>query len=653
MKKIFLGLILSISIYTANAQLDKPYFYLRGRDYIMGGQYREAIESLNLLLRALPKEYEGYFLRGVAKYNMDDMQGALQDFSNAIFHNPIYTMAYQYRGIVLSRLGQYDEALSDFAHAIEMRPNYAGAYYSRAVTNFLNQQFASAISDYNQYLRIEPRDPQAYVNRGTAYLYAADTLAALSDFDRAIAVNPYMPDGYLRRGLISLVRGQTEDGIKDMDQTLIIDSTYAMAYFYRAMGKNTMGNLRGSLSDFDFAIKYDSTNSVSYFNRALLRTQVGDYNRAVEDYTRVAQSNPNNVLVYYNRASVNAQLGNLKGAVDDFSRAIEIYPDFANAYLHRSSIKAMMGDRKGSMADHKMGEQKITEYRQKMTPDGFEKYADTSARFNEIMSFDADFGNKDFARLQGSREGQITPRGLFSMVVTASDTVAGFDPTRYGNRRVDNFISQMKIEGLKLTNYPTELEPTEILERDSKLTNSSAWNEIFERAVIQTTMGQYNSAMNLYNFLVSERPGDPFVLLNRATARTAMIEFLASLQGDYQSVNVTTDAATRLKTTKKSQTDYTEVVADLEKAISLMPELPHAHFNLANIYAKQNEMAKALSQYTRAIELFPYFADAYFNRGVVQILVGEIQKGCLDLSKAGELGIEDSYEVIRKYCTKK
>ncbi|MEG2865600.1 MAG: hypothetical protein RR858_05380, partial [Mucinivorans sp.] len=83
MKRFFFALLLSCSLLTANAQLDKPYFYLRGRDYIMDGQYREAIESLNLLLRSLPKEYEGYFLRGVAKYNLDDLSGALQDFTSA------------------------------------------------------------------------------------------------------------------------------------------------------------------------------------------------------------------------------------------------------------------------------------------------------------------------------------------------------------------------------------------------------------------------------------------------------------------------------------------------------------------------------------------------------------------------------------------
>ena len=43
-------------------------------------------------------------------------------------------------------------------------------------------------------------------------------------------------------------------------------------------------------------------------------------------------------------------------------------------------------------------------------------------------------------------------------------------------------------------------------------------------------------------------------------------------------------------------------------------------------------------------------AEAYYNRGLVLIYVKDREKGCLDMSKAGELGIEDAYSVIKKYC---
>lgn len=50
------------------------------------------------------------------------------------------------------------------------------------------------------------------------------------------------------------------------------------------------------------------------------------------------------------------------------------------------------------------------------------------------------------------------------------------------------------------------------------------------------------------------------------------------------------------------------------------------------------------------IELHPNPAEYYFNRGVAKIEYGQKDDGCLDLSKAGELGYSRAYEVIQKLC---
>jgi hypothetical protein len=41
---------------------------------------------------------------------------------------------------------------------------------------------------------------------------------------------------------------------------------------------------------------------------------------------------------------------------------------------------------------------------------------------------------------------------------------------------------------------------------------------------------------------------------------------------------------------------------------------------------------------------------AYFNRGISYVLTNKLDLGCLDLSKAGELGLEEAYTEIKKSC---
>ena len=60
-------------------------------------------------------------------------------------------------------------------------------------------------------------------------------------------------------------------------------------------------------------------------------------------------------------------------------------------------------------------------------------------------------------------------------------------------------------------------------------------------------------------------------------------------------------------------------------------------------------LPEAADDYTKAIELNPHFAEAYYNRGLLQIYMKDTRKGCLDISKAGELGIKEAYKVLKMY----
>jgi tetratricopeptide (TPR) repeat protein len=66
-----------------------------------------------------------------------------------------------------------------------------------------------------------------------------------------------------------------------------------------------------------------------------------------------------------------------------------------------------------------------------------------------------------------------------------------------------------------------------------------------------------------------------------------------------------------------------------------------------NKLGKNNE---ALVYLSKVIELEPENADALLARGKVNIKLGNKENGCKDLSKAGQLGKEEAYEIIKKSC---
>ena len=658
MRKYIFGIIATVMLLCgsrAHAQYNREYFFWVGQRCMMNNDYQEAIRTLNTLLRFDENAYEGYFLRGIAKYNLDDLIGAEADFSTAIRKNPVYTQAYTYRAVTRSRLGNYDDALQDFREAIELRPDLPGPYYSRGVTRLLNQQFELAIEDFDKFIRQENKVADAFICRGLSYLHLKDTTRAYENFDTAIRTNRENPNGYNRRGSLHMQQKHFKEAEADFDKAISCDSTYLLSYFNRALVYSDTNRPMLALADFDKVIRLDSTNSLTYFNRAMLRTQIGDYNRALEDYDKVALYSPNNVLVYYNRASVYAQLGEIEKAVADYTSAIDLYPDFANAYIYRGQLRQLLRDPKGARQDQEIARKKIAEYRSRLSDSTYSIYADTTQRFDRLLSFDSKFSASTFDRIAGHNGGQEEMRllPLFKFTLMQPDTAIVVE--RYRLQRVEDFKRRLDNEYLALSWRESNIAPDSLVLLDRRYaeelrTDEKSWTLLFERGITQSLIKQYTNSVNTYSAAIEQNPSNPFLYLNRSTTRAEMIDFISSIDNSYQRITIDSDPANRLNNHSKRTYSYDEAVADLNKAAKLYPDFAYVYYNRANLLALSGSLPEAYDDYTKAIALNPAFAEAYYNRGIVQIFMKDTRKGCLDISKAGELGIPEAYEVLKRYA---
>ncbi len=650
---IVLGAALLCGIGT-RAQYNKHYFFWVGRTCMMNNDYQEAIRTLNTLLRFDKDAFEGYFLRGIAKYNLDDLIGAEADFSIAIAKNPVYTQAYTYRAITRSRLGNYDDALQDFREAIELRPDLPGPYYSRGVTRLLNQQFHEAIEDFDKFIRQEDKVADAFICRGLSHLHLKDTLRAYDDFNRAIRTNRENPNGYNRRGTLYMQQERYKEAEADFDKAVACDSNYLLSYFNRALVYNATHRPMQALADFDRVIRLDSTSSLTYFNRAMLRAQIGDYNRALEDYDKVALYSPNNVLVYYNRAGVYTQLGDWERAVEDYSSAIDLYPDFANAYIYRGRLRELLRDPQGAKRDRQTAQKKIAEYRSRLSDSTYSIYADTTQRFDRLLSFDSKFSGSNFEKIAGggSRdEMRLLP--LYKFTLMRPDSGIVVEPYRL--RRVEDFRKRIGNGLLALSCRESNVPADSLVVLDQRYVEAlksgdASWMQLFERGITQSLIKQYTNSVNTYTSAIEQNPTNPFLYLNRSTTRAEMIDFISSIDNSYQRISIDSDPANRLNNNRKRTYNYDDAVADLNKVVKLFPDFAHAYYNRGNLRALSGDLPEAYEDYTKAIELNPHFAEAYYNRGIIQIFMKDTRKGCLDLSKAGELGILEAYEVLKRYA---
>ncbi|MDH5366362.1 MAG: tetratricopeptide repeat protein [Cyclobacteriaceae bacterium] len=96
--------------------------------------------------------------------------------------------------------------------------------------------------------------------------------------------------------------------------------------------------------------------------------------------------------------------------------------------------------------------------------------------------------------------------------------------------------------------------------------------------------------------------------------------------------------------------DYYGAIDDFSKVIELDDSNVKAYLKRGEAKQRLEAYEDAINDCTRIIEINTKNIDAYFLRGILRIEYGHIEAGCLDLSKAGELGDSKAYEIIRERC---
>ena len=95
--------------------------------------------------------------RGIIRYDMGDLNGALNDFTNALDFNPSLGDAYLNQALVLVAQKRGPEAMAAINQGIALgAANLQIAYYARGVVEDDAGHYAQAYRDYRQALRIKP-----------------------------------------------------------------------------------------------------------------------------------------------------------------------------------------------------------------------------------------------------------------------------------------------------------------------------------------------------------------------------------------------------------------------------------------------------------------------------------------------------------------
>ena len=637
-------------------------------DYVLSIQY------FNQVIQAKPYLAQPYFYRAIAKLNLDDYRGAEADASMAIEHNPFITDAYEVRGVARQNQGKIREAISDYEKALSMLPENRQILFNKALAEEEIRDYDAALNSFATLLRAHPGFGNGYVGRAKTLLATGDTVRAKEDLDKALSINKNLTNAYLIRADIAINSdGDYAAALADMDEAIKLQPKYAGFFINRAFLRYKLDDYFGAMADYDYAIELDPLNGVAHFNRGLLRSEVHDVNNAIDDFTRVLSLSPDDYRALYNRALLYNEIHEYKNALADLDRVIAVCPDFAGAYFVRSEIYHASGDLRKAEADYKRSTAlartpvPVADIKGDVVASSAGKVSDAmadeqnatesqeevAARFTSLLTIrndtdlEQEFNNSSIRGKVQDRNITVEAEPMFTMSYYTSPTE--LKESGYFIKEVDDLNATRMLRFLVMvTNHEPQLSDEAQIRKhfesieyyNSLLSTRTARSvDYFGRAMDFMTIRNYKAAIGDLDKAVALTPDFTLAYLLRAIARYRQMEVdRAAIVPDPTAADIHVAAS-------NAKVSMNEVLSDLDKVIELSPRMAIAYYNKGNLYLSANDYTSALSAYNRAIELKP---DLYYNRGYVYFRLGNKDAGSADLSKAGELGILPSYNLLKR-----
>jgi len=185
-------------------------FWDKGIGYTENKLYIDAVQAFSQAIRTnkgeiaiedVAKIFNG---RGIAYQHMNELEKAIDDFSNALELDDKNPEFFVNRANAFMVRKQYDRARDDFSRAIALAPRSSSAYAGRARAYQESGSPELAIPDYRKLLELEPRNISALYGMGLAYKAAHQDDKAIDTFNDLLKIDPrYAPASYQNAALFS------------------------------------------------------------------------------------------------------------------------------------------------------------------------------------------------------------------------------------------------------------------------------------------------------------------------------------------------------------------------------------------------------------------------------------------------------------------
>lgn len=209
--------------------------------------YPAALQAAERALQLDPDLAEAHATRGHIRLNfLHDWPGALEDFDEAIRHEPRYAMARVWRGFWLVFVGRTEEGLAELATAVELEPSSMPQVVTYARGLYSARRHGEAAAALERVVEVEPQNMLARALLASVYI-------ELGRFDAALVlasdVAGKSPSGFSVAAVALARAGRTDEARAALNRLVeLAQHRYVPAY--------DIASVHAALGDADQAFQW-------------------------------------------------------------------------------------------------------------------------------------------------------------------------------------------------------------------------------------------------------------------------------------------------------------------------------------------------------------------------------------------------------------
>lgn len=361
-------------------------------------------------------------------------------------------------------------------------------------------------------------------------------------------------------------------------------------------------------------------------------------------------------------------LGNYAGAVKDFDEAIALRPDDPTLYLlrARSKFSAELYDNEGSLAD-----------------------ANRALRLNDRLD-EAYALRGEITMLSATKDAIADFTKAIEIIPTAAQYYSDRGYCRYLLRdftgAADDQSAAIGIRGDIPSYYERRAAAYEGLSRFADAADDFARvlklspydaSKYFKKGSLEEACRKNDAALADYAKAIERSPGDSIYYFARGSLRFRLKDYAGAVRDMTDTIVICTERTALPKKAAPARkpnpsaadtvwhdsrfsafmlrgkakyrlSDYAGAARDFSAAVGLEPKAGEAYRERGRVKYHLADFAGAMSDVSEALKLDPNDGLAFYVRGVIRHTQGDREGALKDFSTAGELGVKEAYDMIKK-----